>query len=56
MKFQLNINTLCVHSGTIQNSGHATAVSPVYPATAYPYLDTEQQHYPRYFNTPNQAA
>ncbi|WP_428633792.1 trans-sulfuration enzyme family protein [Sedimenticola sp.] len=50
----MNKNTQCVHGG----SGGAIEVTgintPVYTSTAYHYLDSDKQPYPRYFNTPNQ--
>ncbi|MDX1627619.1 MAG: aminotransferase class V-fold PLP-dependent enzyme, partial [Fulvivirga sp.] len=48
--------TQCVHTGTIKDPATKGSVSPVYPASAYDYLDVEIKAYPRYFNTPNQRA
>lgn len=44
--------TLCIHEpGQTREHG---LVSPILPATAYPYLDSPEIVYPRYFNTDNQ--
>lgn len=48
--------TQSVHSGTIEDAIHKGTVSPIYPATAYDYIDVDTFAYPRYFNTPNQKA
>ena len=32
------------------------ATSPIFPSTAYDFIDVEDDKYPRYFNTPNQLA
>ncbi len=47
--------TIAIHTGNIKDSTGGV-VSPIFPATAYEYLDAETPIYPRYFNTPNQAA
>jgi len=49
-------STLCVHAGKIIDSGTRGMVTPVYPSTAYDYIDTPILAYPRYFNTPNQKV
>ncbi|MEO1053208.1 MAG: PLP-dependent aspartate aminotransferase family protein [Bacteroidota bacterium] len=48
--------TQCVHSGSIKDEATKGMVTPIYPSTAYDYVDTEIQAYPRYFNTPNQKV
>ncbi|MEL7004147.1 MAG: aminotransferase class I/II-fold pyridoxal phosphate-dependent enzyme, partial [Bacteroidota bacterium] len=48
--------TQSVHSGTLEDSIHKGRVSPIYPATAYDYIDVDTFAYPRYFNTPNQDS
>ena len=35
---------------------HPGAVMPIDPSTAFYHIDDQLQAYPRYFNTPNQAA
>ena len=49
-------NTQAVHAGTLPDPTTGGAVSPLYPATAYPYLETNDLPYPRYFNVPNHQA
>lgn len=44
--------TKCVHAGKSPDS--EGVVGHIQPSTAYRYLDTGSQPYPRYFNTPNQ--
>lgn len=44
--------TLCIH--TPGESREHGMVSPILPATAYPYMDSPEIVYPRYFNTDNQ--
>ena len=51
-----NKETQSVHQGTIEDKEHKGVFSPIYPATAYDYLDVDVYAYPRYFNTPNQRA
>lgn len=48
--------TLCVHAGTARNDIGNGIVTPVYPSAAYGYLDTEENIYPRYYNTYNQQV
>jgi cystathionine beta-lyase len=50
------MNTLCLHAGDIHDPQFKGAVSPIYPATSYEYMDVEVQRYPRLYNTPNQEA
>ncbi len=50
------IHTVCVHTGEIKDIQFGGAVSPVFMATSYPFLDVDVKRYPRYFNTPNQDA
>ncbi|MEM1406390.1 MAG: PLP-dependent aspartate aminotransferase family protein [Bacteroidota bacterium] len=51
-----NKNTQAVHSGSLEDSKHLGTVSPIYPSTAYDYVDVDIYAYPRYFNTPNQKG
>ena len=46
--------TACVHAGSHTDVPAEGTAAPVYPATAYGFLDGEHRSYPRYFNTPNQ--
>ena len=48
--------TQCVHSGSLEDERYHGTVSPVYPSTAYDYVEVDTFAYPRYFNTPNQQA
>lgn len=50
------INTICTHSGELEDTQFKGAVSPLYMATSYAFEDVEVKRYPRYFNTPNQVA
>ena len=49
-------HTVCIHQGQIEDQQFGGAISPIYMATSYPYLDVEEKRYPRYFNTPNQEV
>ena len=49
-------HTVCIHEGQIEDKQFGGAISPIYMATSYPFLDVEDTRYPRYFNTPNQEA
>ncbi len=49
-------STSCVHAG---NSNHNPAHglnTPIYTSSAFGYLDTTENIYPRYYNTPNQEV
>ncbi|MEL6538085.1 MAG: PLP-dependent aspartate aminotransferase family protein, partial [Bacteroidota bacterium] len=46
-------DTLAVHAGNHPDSEFGGVVTPLYSATAYPYLEREHFPYPRYFNIPN---
>lgn len=48
--------TKCVHSGDLIDDRFKGATSPIFPSTAYDFIDVEEDKYPRYFNTPNQLA
>ena len=56
MKNYKGVTTKCVHSGDLIDDKFKGATSPLYPSTSYEYLDTPDDKYPRYFNTPNQLA
>jgi len=49
-------HTTCIHQGQIKDEQFGGALSPLYMATSYPFLDVEDKRYPRYFNTPNQEV
>ena len=53
---KLGVNTICTHVGEIKDEQFGGAVSPIFMASSYPYMDVEVKRYPRYFNTPNQEA
>lgn len=53
-KNELGLNTICSHVGEIKDEQFNGAVSPIYLASSYAFLDVEVKRYPRYFNTPNQ--
>ena len=50
------VSTKCVHSGDLIDDKFKGATSPIFPSTAYDFVDVEEERYPRYFNTPNQKA
>lgn len=49
-------HTVCIHDGEIKDTQFGGAVSPIFMASSYAYLDTEVVRYPRMFNTPNQEV
>jgi cystathionine beta-lyase/cystathionine gamma-synthase len=48
--------TQCVHAGTYHDARTRGVNTPIFTSSSYEYLDREETPYPRYFNTPNQAA
>ena len=56
MKKINGVGTKCVHSGDLIDDRFKGATSPIFPSTAYDFIDVEDDKYPRYFNTPNQIA
>ncbi len=48
--------TQCIHSGNLDDTIAGGVNSPVYPSSAFNYLEGSDVPYPRYFNTPNQKA
>lgn len=56
MKKKNGVSTKCVHSGELIDDRFKGATSPLFPTTAYDFVDVEDDKYPRYFNTPNQKA
>ena len=49
-------HTVCIHTGEIKDTQFGGAVSPIFMASSYPFMDVEKVRYPRYFNTPNQEV
>lgn len=49
-------NTICTHTGQLQDLQYGGAVSPLYLSTSYAYEGMDVKRYPRYFNTPNQEG
>ncbi len=49
-------DTQCIHSGTYKDRSTGGVNTPVFTSSSFAYLDTGQNVYPRYFNTPNQRA
>jgi cystathionine beta-lyase len=47
-------NTICIHTGEVKDTAFKGAVSPIYMASSYEFMDVDIKRYPRYFNTPNQ--
>lgn len=56
MTLKTGTHTKCIHEGQIRDEQFGGAISPIYMATSYPYLDVDDKRYPRYFNTPNQEV
>ncbi len=56
MKLTNGFKTRCVHTGNIEDKVYYGAVSPIYPSSAYGFLDQAIGRYPRYFTTPNQVG
>lgn len=48
--------TQCVHSGLVPDPISGGLNSPIFTSSSFGYLDTDENVYPRYFNTPNQKA
>lgn len=48
--------THCVHTGTINDEIGRGVNSPIVTSSAFQFLNTEENLYPRYFNTPNQRV
>lgn len=54
---QHGFSTRCIHSGTHHDEQTGGACSPVFTSTAFAYPNpTDENIYPRYFNTPNQRV
>jgi cystathionine beta-lyase len=49
-------DTQCVHSGTRIDPQTRGINTPVYVSSSFEYMDSQENIYPRYFNTPNQNA
>lgn len=56
MKNMKGKHTVCIHEGEIHDEQFGGAISPIYLATSYPFIDRDEKRYPRYFNTPNQEV
>ncbi len=56
LKQNFGTNTICTHTGAIEDATFGGAVSPLYVSTSYEFLDQDVKRYPRYFNTPNQEG
>ena len=52
----MKAETACVHSGKYRDAITRGVNTPIFTSSSYEYLDREATMYPRYFNTPNQAA
>ena len=53
---QKGVNTVCTHTGELEDKEFKGAISPLYMSTSYAFEDVDVKRYPRYFNTPNQEA
>ena len=49
-------HTVCIHTGEIKDTQFGGAISPIFMASSYPFLEVDTVRYPRYFNTPNQEV
>jgi cystathionine beta-lyase/cystathionine gamma-synthase len=49
-------DTQCVHSGTHKDRDTRGLNTPIFTSSSFEYLDTAENVYPRYFNTPNQKS
>lgn len=54
--FKKGLNTICTHTGEVEDKQFKGAISPLYMSTSYAFEDVDVKRYPRYFNTPNQEA
>jgi cystathionine beta-lyase len=54
LKRDNGINTICTHTGSVDDTVYGGATSPLYLSTSYSFVDNITNRYPRYFNTPNQ--
>ena len=54
LKRDIGLNTICTHSGAVEDVVYGGGVSPIYMSTSYDFIDKSTKRYPRYFNTPNQ--
>lgn len=50
----LSLASLCVHGGSLSDTIAHGVNSPIFPSTAFRFLETNGNVYPRYYNTPNQ--
>ncbi len=55
-KNEMGTNTICTHTGEIEDTLYKGATSPLYMSTSYAFENVDVKRYPRYFNTPNQEA
>lgn len=54
LKRDKGVNTICTHTGSVDDTVYGGATSPIYLSTSYSFVDNITNRYPRYFNTPNQ--
>lgn len=55
-KTKKGLNTICTHTGAIEDKQFKGAVSPLFMSSSYAFEDVDIKRYPRYFNTPNQEG
>ena len=53
---KIELETLCLHKGAVEDQKYKGAISPIYMSTAYEFNAVEKKRYPRYVNTPNQEC
>ncbi|MCP3872239.1 MAG: PLP-dependent transferase [Desulfobacteraceae bacterium] len=52
----MNKKTIAIHKGTVRDEKTGGVNTPIYTSSANAYIGKDDTPYPRYFNTPNQAA
>ncbi|HYG40282.1 MAG TPA: aminotransferase class I/II-fold pyridoxal phosphate-dependent enzyme [Cytophagales bacterium] len=52
----ISVESICIHSGTSNANGTSGVNTPIYASSSFHYRDTQENIYPRYFNTINQNA
>lgn len=52
----MNKQTQCVHSGNVIDEVTGGVNTPIHTSSVFKFVDSGKQHYPRYYNTPNQEA
>ena len=48
LKRNIGMNTICTHTGAIEDVVHGGAVSPIYMSTSYDFIDNQKEKTRRY--------